>query len=80
MESIKYAIAKQELVQEKFDEKKIMYFLSKIPKGDRCPPVIKKKEAPQMECFFVVQGNEPKANPILFFQQHRAFGVIVKIP
>ena len=53
MESIKYAIAKQELVQEKFDEKKIMYFLSKIPKGDRCPPVIKKKEAPQMECFFV---------------------------
>lgn len=48
MESIKYAIAKQELVQEKFDEKKIMYFLSKIPKGDRCPPVIKKKEAPLM--------------------------------
>ena len=63
MESIKYAVAKQELVQEKFDEKKIMYFLSKIPKGDRCPPVIKKKEAPQMECFFVVhhQGLEPGA-------------------
>ena len=79
MESIKYAIAKQELVQEKFDEKKIMYFLSKIPKGDRCPPVIKKKEAPQMECFFVVQGNEPKTNPILFFQQHRAFGVVIPI-
>lgn len=35
MESIKYAIAKQELVQEKFDEKKIMYFLSKVPEGDR---------------------------------------------
>ena len=35
MESIKYAIAKQELVQEKFDEKKIMYFPSKVPKGDR---------------------------------------------
>jgi len=35
LESIKYAIAKQELVQEKFDEKKIMYFLSKVPKGDR---------------------------------------------
>ncbi len=63
MESIKYAIAKQELVQEKFDEKKIMYFLSKIPKGDRCPPVIKKKEAPLKECFFVVhhQGLEPGA-------------------
>ena len=45
MENIKYAIAKQELVQEKFDEKKIMYFLSKVPEGDRCPPVIKKKEA-----------------------------------
>ena len=28
-----------------------------------CPPVIKKKEAPQMECFFVVhhQGLEPGA-------------------
>ena len=35
MENIKYAIAKQELVQEKFDEKKIMYFLSKVPEGDR---------------------------------------------
>lgn len=35
LESIKYAIAKQELVQEKFDEKKIMYFLSKVPEGDR---------------------------------------------
>ena len=35
LESIKYAIAKQELVQEKFDEKKIMYFPSKVPEGDR---------------------------------------------
>ena len=35
MESIKCAIAKQELVQEKFDEKKITYFLSKVPEGDR---------------------------------------------
>ena len=35
LESIKYAIAKQELVQEKFDEKKIMYFLLKVPEGDR---------------------------------------------
>ena len=35
LESIKYAIAKQELVQEKFDEKKITYFLSKVPEGDR---------------------------------------------
>jgi hypothetical protein len=35
LENIKYAIAKQELVQEKFDEKKIMYFLSKVPEGDR---------------------------------------------
>ena len=35
LESIKYATAKQELVQEKFDEKKIMYFLSKVPEGDR---------------------------------------------
>lgn len=35
MENIKYAIAKQELVQEKFDEKKITYFLSKVPEGDR---------------------------------------------
>lgn len=35
LESIKYAIAKQELVQEKFDEKKIMYFISKVPEGDR---------------------------------------------
>lgn len=35
LERIKYAIAKQELVQEKFDEKKIMYFLSKVPEGDR---------------------------------------------
>ena len=35
LESIKYAIAKQELVQEKFDEKKITYLLSKVPEGDR---------------------------------------------
>ena len=35
LENIKYAIAKQELVQEKFDEKKIMYLLSKVPEGDR---------------------------------------------
>ena len=35
LESIKYAIAKQELVQEKFDEKKITYLHSKVPKGDR---------------------------------------------
>lgn len=35
LENIKFAIAEQELVQEKFNEKKIMYFLSKIPKGDR---------------------------------------------
>ena len=35
LENIKYAIAKQELVQEKFDEKKIMYFPSKVPEGDR---------------------------------------------
>ena len=30
-----------------------------------------------MEYFFVVRGNEPKANSILFFQ--RAFGIIVKL-
>lgn len=35
LENIKYAIAKQELVQGKFDEKKIMYLLSKVPEGDR---------------------------------------------
>ena len=35
LENIKYAIAKQELVQDKFDEKKIMYFLSKVPEDDR---------------------------------------------
>ena len=35
LESIKYAIAKQELVQEKFDEKKITYLHSKVPEGDR---------------------------------------------
>lgn len=35
LENIKFAIAEQELVQEKFDEKKIMYFLSKVPEGDR---------------------------------------------
>lgn len=32
LENIKYAIAKQELVQEKFDEKKIMYFSQRFPK------------------------------------------------
>ena len=30
-----------------------------------------------MECFFVVQGNEPKANPILFFG--RVFAIVVNI-
>ena len=35
MENIKLAIAEQELVQEKFDEKQILYYLSNITKGDR---------------------------------------------
>ena len=35
LDNIKFAIAEQELVQEKFDEKKIMYFLSTVPEGDR---------------------------------------------
>ena len=35
LENIKLAIAEQELVQEKFDEKQILYYLSNITKGDR---------------------------------------------
>ena len=35
LENIKLAIAEQELVQEKFDEKQIFYYLSNITKGDR---------------------------------------------
>ena len=35
LENIKLAIAEQELVQEKFDEKQILYYLSSITKGDR---------------------------------------------
>lgn len=35
LENIKLAIAEQELVQEKFDEKQVLYYLSNITKGDR---------------------------------------------
>ena len=35
LENIKLAIAEQELVQEKFDEKQILYYLFNITKGDR---------------------------------------------
>ena len=35
LENINLAIAEQELVQEKFDEKQILYYLSNITKGDR---------------------------------------------
>lgn len=35
MENINLAIAERKLVQKKFDEKQILYYLSNITKGDR---------------------------------------------